>query len=353
MDCTYSKDRQMKYFKRAAVARSCTVGLFMLVSTVLSSVAARAYYSVLGGNEETVSRAVGDFFASVFGISRIEGAVIAKNVLYSGITDELFSMLSMVVCLFLPAFLVGRIWKKSVSDCFVTDGKLVKGLVFIYAFSQLVMFSATSISDGIWGFLFPGQNAAASGAGAAIPVTNDVFTVIITFLCTCVMVPVIEEYVFRGVIYRVFKDVGTGFAVVASALCFGLMHSSVSQCMYAFVFGLFSAIFVAVTGNIKTSVLFHMINNVVSSMTLLLSEFLSESVAIAVDVIYILYVLSFSFYGMYLFFSKNGILYKFREKCLEIDGERKFQATLRHFLSVPVVIFILLFALTAALGTVL
>jgi len=352
MDCTYSKKKQAKSFKRAASARSCTVGLFMLISTVFSSVASRTYYSVLGKNEETVSRAVGDFFASVFGISRIEGAVIAKNVLYSGISDELFSMLSMLACLFLPAYFAGRIWKKSVSDCFVTDGKLVKGLVFIYAFSQLVMFSMTSISDGIFGFLFPG-NESFSGTQTAIPITNDIFTIIISFLCTCIMVPIIEEYVFRGVVYRIFEDIGTSFAVVASALCFGLMHSSPSQCMYAIAFGLFSAVFVAVTGNIKTSILFHMINNTVSSMTLLLSEFLPEKSAVMIDIIYILYVFSFSFYGMYLFFSKNGILYKFREKCLEIDGKREFQAGLLHFLSVPVLIFILLFSLTAALGTVL
>ncbi len=352
MDSTCFMDRQKKRFKRAAVARSCTVGLFMLVSTVLSAVAAHYYSLFLYGNEEKISRAVAGFFAAVFDVSRIEGAVIAKNVLYSGITDELFSMISMLVCLFLPAYLVGRIWGKRISGCFVTDGKFARGLVFIYAFSQLVMFSATSISDGIWEFLFPGQQAA-SGAEAVIPVTNDAFTLIITFLCTCVMVPVIEEYVFRGVIYRVFEDVGTGFAVVASALCFGLMHSSVSQCMYAFVFGLFSAIFVAVTGNIKTSVLFHMINNTVSSMTVLLSEFLPESVAIAVDAMYILYVFSFSFYGLYLFFSKNGLLYKFREKCRESEAQQSFQPTLRHFLSVPIVIFVLLFVLTAVAGVVL
>lgn len=353
MDCTYSCDFEKQKMKKAATARSCTVGIFILVSSVVSSFFTQLYYNLLYGNESEVVRNVGNFVSSVFGISRVEGSVVVRNVLFSGVTDELFSMISMLVCLFLPAYLAGKIWGKSVSDCFEINGKFVKGVAFIYAFTQIVMYSMTSISDGIWKFLFPGGTAFDSaGASDVIPVTNNAFAVIISFLCTCVLVPVIEEYVFRGVVYRIFEDVGVGFAVVASALCFGLMHASASQCMYAFAFGLFSALFVAVTGNIKTSVLFHMLNNTVSSMTVLLPEFLGESIATAIDVIYILYVFSFAFYGMYLFFSKKGLLYKFREVCNVNDTKKKEQAKLSYFFTVPVVIFVVLFAARMAFGAV-
>ncbi|MDE6889973.1 MAG: CPBP family intramembrane metalloprotease [Eubacterium sp.] len=91
---------------------------------------------------------------------------------------------------------------------------------------------------------------------------QDLFTEIAAM---CVLGPLIEELVFRGLVYQRLRQKGTPFAAaVWSALLFGLMHFNLVQCAYAFVLGLLLAHIIYRTGSLLAAAAAHMAANLAS-----------------------------------------------------------------------------------------
>ena len=74
--------------------------------------------------------------------------------------------------------------------------------------------------------------------------------------------PVAEELVFRGVVLRRLLPFGKGFAIVVSAVLFGVMHGNFLQGIYAFFAGLVFG-YVTAEYSLRWSVLLHILNNLV------------------------------------------------------------------------------------------
>ena len=74
--------------------------------------------------------------------------------------------------------------------------------------------------------------------------------------------PFCEEFVFRGVIFRGYKNSGPVFwSVFWSGLLFGLMHLNFNQAPYAFALGIMFALLVEATGSLWSSAIAHMVVN--------------------------------------------------------------------------------------------
>lgn len=67
---------------------------------------------------------------------------------------------------------------------------------------------------------------------------NVLFPPELVMLTACVLAPVFEEFFFRRLLLDRLRPYGPRFAVVASALAFGMLHGNLSQLPYAFVLGL-------------------------------------------------------------------------------------------------------------------
>nr|WP_288824937.1 type II CAAX endopeptidase family protein [uncultured Clostridium sp.] len=89
--------------------------------------------------------------------------------------------------------------------------------------------------------------------------------------------PVSEEIIFRGFVMRGFEKYGARYAVVMSAVIFGLFHGNLIQSIFAGLVGLVLG-YTAMKYSIKWAVLLHIINNFVFGelLTRLLSG-ISES----------------------------------------------------------------------------
>ena len=92
----------------------------------------------------------------------------------------------------------------------------------------------------------------------------------------CVIAPVTEEYMFRGAMLRTLSKYGSGFAIVASAFAFGLMHGNMGQTPMAFLIGLIMGYVAAKSGNIRQTIFIHMVNNIIASVPQILSYFLPD-----------------------------------------------------------------------------
>ncbi len=86
-------------------------------------------------------------------------------------------------------------------------------------------------------------------------------------LYVAVVAPVVEELLFRGAVLRSFQPFGKRFAIVFSALLFGLFHGNLVQIPFAFLTGLVLG-YTAVEYSIAWAMLLHFINNGIFSLLL-------------------------------------------------------------------------------------
>jgi len=82
-----------------------------------------------------------------------------------------------------------------------------------------------------------------------------------TLIYIGIIVPIIEEIIFRGIILRELKVGGSLFAIIISSLVFTIPHSV--GLLHAFIGGLIMGFCYILTGNIRWSIIFHIVCNFV------------------------------------------------------------------------------------------
>ena len=114
--------------------------------------------------------------------------------------------------------------------------------------------------------------------------TFDMLPLSVVLLGACILGPVCEELLFRGLLAGRLARYGQKPAALVGALLFGLYHANLSQFFYAFALGLLLAYVYFYTGSLKAPILLHMLFNFYGSAVVLL---LPES-----GILPVLYVLS-------------------------------------------------------------
>ena len=92
----------------------------------------------------------------------------------------------------------------------------------------------------------------------------------VVLLGGCILGPLCEELLFRGLLAKRLARYGQKPAAFVSALLFGLYHANLSQFCYAFLLGLLLAYAMFYTGKLKTSVLLHILFNLYGSFIVFL-----------------------------------------------------------------------------------
>lgn len=81
-------------------------------------------------------------------------------------------------------------------------------------------------------------------------------------LGSCLVIPIAEEVLYRGVVYKRLRNLfGTVAAIILSAVIFGLVHVNLVQFLYAGIMGLLLAYLFEMTGKLYTSILGHIAAN--------------------------------------------------------------------------------------------
>lgn len=158
-------------------------------------------------------------------------------------------------------------------------GKAVSWVVPTYGAGQLINFIVLFISY----ILLKNTSAVqqtyspiTSGDSALSPAT-----VVFLVIQLSVFAPIFEEIWFRGVIQTALKDYGNGFAILVSALCFGMAHGNLHQFCFTFVIGIALGYVRYATNSIKPTMIIHCILNSIAAVILLLIS--SEPVTSAID----------------------------------------------------------------------
>ena len=104
-----------------------------------------------------------------------------------------------------------------------------------------------------------GQEAAAEAANG-----SDAFQeipLILSFLFTVVLGPIVEEIICRKTIIDRTRIYGEKIAVISSAIMFGIYHTNFQQLFHTAFMGLAFAYVYTKTGNLSYSIILHIINN--------------------------------------------------------------------------------------------
>lgn len=107
-------------------------------------------------------------------------------------------------------------------------------------------------------FLFPWYREVFSSEPFHYESNTDI---ILYFVMSAILPAIFEEFAFRGVCITALRPMGTKFAVITSAVLFGLCHVDPLQSVFAFLFGLLIGGAYIATGSIWPGVLLHLFNN--------------------------------------------------------------------------------------------
>ncbi len=112
---------------------------------------------------------------------------------------------------------------------------------------------------------------------------ESLLTIAVEVFVTAMLVPVMEELVFRGVVLSALRRYGIGFSIAASALVFGLAHMDPSSVVFATIAGLVFGFLYAKTNNLWLPILIHALNNLIATLGTH-TDYLFGSMADAADV---------------------------------------------------------------------
>lgn len=169
----------------------------------------------------------------------------------------------------------------------------------------------------------------ATGLSLTFPTESAEVNPILLLLTVGVFPAVMEELVFRGIIYRYLKRHGAVFAAFASSLLFGLIHLNILQALFAFCMGLVLCFAYEKTGKLIYSMLLHFINN---SLMVLLTVLPVEA-----------QVMKIAESAAGLVFLTAGVIYLIKKKwAFAVDDARFGQKCRFFFTSVPMALLVII-----------
>lgn len=108
---------------------------------------------------------------------------------------------------------------------------------------------------------------------SAMTYTDNIAANIVLFFYLVIAAPVIEELMFRGTAMNLLAPVSRRFALFASALLFGLMHSNFNQIFNGFLLGLLLGYIALKSGSVITSIICHMAANLNAALVSFIFEY--------------------------------------------------------------------------------
>lgn len=144
-------------------------------------------------------------------------------------------------------------------------GRRISGLdlavLFFIAFA--VMYVTNLLATGI-NLLTDTILGRSSTAGATELINES--PLYLTVIFAVLLGPAVEEFMFRRLLLSRLLPFGEGFAILTSALLFGLFHANLAQFLYAFAIGLILATVTCRTGRLRYTVILHVLLNFFGSI---------------------------------------------------------------------------------------
>lgn len=150
----------------------------------------------------------------------------------------------------------------------------------------------------------------------------------------------VEEFALRGVVMGSLRRFGNRFAIIISAILFGLMHGTLAQAPFAFVVGLYLGFAAIKTGSVYTAVIIHTLNNLFAFLLDILMGDMTTNTQTITSGIYFMVCIILGFVGIYMLKDNKNV---FRFKKADIMKEKTLMQKIGIFFSSPGIIGLLVY----------
>lgn len=165
-----------------------------------------------------------------------------------------FLLIMPEIILLLPSILYMAFMRDdTVSDCGVAKiSPLTTFFTVLFAFCIIPLVSFINMISSLF---------VENGVSETLTRTVESNSLIVNLLVIALLPAVVEEIIFRGLIFNGYKKRNPFKAALLSAFLFGLIHMNINQFSYAFVIGILFALLTYVTGSVIPSIIAHFIVN--------------------------------------------------------------------------------------------
>ena len=119
------------------------------------------------------------------------------------------------------------------------------------------------------------------------PKPEGIFGFLLSLIATAIVPALVEEFAMRGIVMGSLRKFGDSFALVTSAVCFGVMHGNFVQIPFACMVGLFLGFTVIKTNSLRVAIAIHFANNLVA----VLMDYFPKGVTSEIqNVVYMIYL---------------------------------------------------------------
>lgn len=196
----------------------------------------------------------------LFSLFRPAIRIYGNQVLASPAIIQMVNILSSTICLFIPFFLFVLLCHIPLRVAFPLrrfSASLCVPCVFVSLSVSVIGVTASIIISSL-------LNVMGLAPHSDIELPQSTTSLILFGLQLCVLTPIVEEFVFRGMIFQSMRRFGDSFALTISAILFALFHGNMIQAPNAFLMGIVIGYFVLYSGSLWVGVIIHMVNNLFS-----------------------------------------------------------------------------------------
>ena len=189
------------------------------------------------------------------------------KIFYGVIKDATLSNMVQIIVSFIaftvPFWLLSRFFETPLNTLLPTKSNCSKKTMVVLGLIGLGVCGFSNIATNLAGDIFENFGFYYSSNNNE-PNPTNFFGIALSVLATAVAPALFEEFALRGVVLSLLRKHGDNFAIIISALLFGLMHGNPPQIPFAFMLGVYFAYVTIKTGNIWTAVVMHFLNNLFS-----------------------------------------------------------------------------------------
>ena len=167
----------------------------------------------------------------------------------------LYQLVYYAVSILIPFFVLKQFARNAPKSFFPLKARMPQRPAGFVLFASGVTFSVNFVCVMLFEKYYPAVDPQ--------PLEGELGAFVWVFM-TVLLAPVIEELFFRGAVFGTLANYSPFFAVVVSALIFGLSHRNPPQAVNAFTLGAFLAIGYLKTGSVAVCVFIHIVNNAFS-----------------------------------------------------------------------------------------
>lgn len=244
-----------------------------------------------------------------------ELSLILGTGIFSGLIMERFQISEMCMNLFLQMFTVLPILAGCIILKIKNRGETLREMTGIHTFdiTMLLFFIIMPLSaQGFVNVVLAPVNYALTqvfGEASTVTTPSNMTEFFMLLLAVCVIAPVLEEILFRGIIMKILAPYGFFVAALISSIAFAMLHLSPTGFFVIFFLGMVMAAIRYISGSIFACMVFHAMNNFYSVLQLIFKEQLE---VMGISYIIFIIVTGFLFPFIMLLYKK---IYPVSESC--------------------------------------